>query len=118
MFASYFAGVMVRLILTLTPCVCIAAAIAISSVMESYLKPSAKELKEKTTMPLALKAMISIPVGMVLVLFAWHCAYVTSSSYSSPSVVLAYNDQRGDQVLIDDFREAYYWLRQNVYLFD
>jgi len=38
LFASYFAGVMVRLILTLTPVVCILSAIAFSSMFELYLK--------------------------------------------------------------------------------
>ena len=36
--AVYFAGVMVRLMLTLTPCVCILAAIAFSRLFELYLK--------------------------------------------------------------------------------
>jgi len=38
LFAAYFAGVMVRLILTLTPVVCVLSAIAFSSVFELYLK--------------------------------------------------------------------------------
>jgi dolichyl-diphosphooligosaccharide--protein glycosyltransferase len=38
MFASYFAGVMVRLMLTLTPVVCVLAAIAFSKTFEIYLK--------------------------------------------------------------------------------
>lgn len=37
-FASYFAGVMVRLMLTLTPIVCVLAAIAFSKTFEAYLK--------------------------------------------------------------------------------
>ena len=37
-FASYFAGVMVRLMLTLTPVVCVLAAIAFSKTFEVYLK--------------------------------------------------------------------------------
>lgn len=36
--AVYFAGVMVRLMLTLTPCVCILAAIAFSKLFELYLR--------------------------------------------------------------------------------
>ena len=38
MSATYFAGVMVRLMLTLTPVVCILAAIAFSQLFELYLK--------------------------------------------------------------------------------
>ena len=36
--AIYFAGVMVRLMLTLTPVVCVFAAIAFSHTFENYLK--------------------------------------------------------------------------------
>merc|ERR1712038_1995525 len=36
--AVYFAGVMVRLMLTLTPCVCVLSAIAFSTLFERYLK--------------------------------------------------------------------------------
>jgi len=37
--AVYFAGVMVRLMLTLTPIVCILASIAISRSLDNYMKP-------------------------------------------------------------------------------
>ena len=48
----YFAGVMVRLMLTLTPVVCVLAAIAFSKTFEIYLKddgrkPTQEELEEK-----------------------------------------------------------------------
>ena len=37
--AVYFAGVMVRLMLTLTPIVCVLAAISVSHIMDTFLKP-------------------------------------------------------------------------------
>lgn len=40
--AVYFAGVMVRLMLTLTPVVCMLSAVAFSSVFEHYLGDDAK----------------------------------------------------------------------------
>ena len=49
----YFAGVMVRLMLTLTPVVCILSAIAFSSTLDNYLndaeeiKPTEKSKKKK-----------------------------------------------------------------------
>src|ERR1700753_2033261 len=36
---TYFAGVMVRLMLTLTPCVCVTAAVALSTVLDTYIDP-------------------------------------------------------------------------------
>ena len=38
--AVYFAGVMVRLMLTLTPVVCVLSAVAFSRLLEFYLKVS------------------------------------------------------------------------------
>jgi dolichyl-diphosphooligosaccharide--protein glycosyltransferase len=39
---------------------------------------------------------------------------VTSEAYSSPSIVLAARGAHGDRVIFDDYREAYFWLRQNT----
>ena len=39
---------------------------------------------------------------------------VTSEAYSSPSIVLSARQHDGSRIIFDDFREAYYWLRQNT----
>ena len=39
---------------------------------------------------------------------------VTSEAYSSPSIVLAARQPDGSNMIFDDFREAYYWLRMNT----
>jgi len=167
--ASYFAGVMVRLMLTLTPVVCISAAVALSSVLDTYIDPTEPDTSggskgessiasaaEGTTAATPKKAkkekaaasgaassssvgeLISDIVGVktgqqrqkgifgldtrlavivnacgMLMMFVLHCTWVTSSAYSSPSVVLASHGPNGLNI-IDDFREAYYWLRQNT----
>ena len=142
--ASYFAGVMVRLMLTLTPVVCIAAALAISSILDTYLvaeNPIPKETQangqvtgdsvksatemikdslRSTRIPVLgiysyiSKASVVGAVTTYLLLFVLHCTWVTSNAYSSPSVVLASKLPDGSQHIIDDYREAYYWLRQNT----
>ena len=142
--ASYFAGVMVRLMLTLTPVVCIAAALAISSILDTYLvaeNPIPKDtqsngqatgdgIKSATDMikdslrstrnpvlgiySYISKASVVGAVTTYLLLFVLHCTWVTSNAYSSPSVVLASKLPDGSQHIIDDYREAYYWLRQNT----
>ncbi|GAA5968704.1 hypothetical protein JCM11641_000702 [Rhodosporidiobolus odoratus] len=170
--ASYFAGVMVRLMLTLTPVVCVAAAVAISSIFETFLDPREPDRSpiQDTSTPVqpavpdvdAAAAAIegSTPAGkkgkkaaspatgsgtstyvlkpasprgsrtgifgmdarfipviaftFLSFLFVLHCTWVTSTAYSSPSVVLASRSPDGSQNIIDDFREAYYWLRQNT----
>lgn len=139
---SYFAGVMVRLMLTLTPCVCVAAALAVSHILDNYLVLKSPELpaeaasegaegskkKEKAASPRAFgekapivgvfgygsKAVVSVSMAIYLVMFVFHCTWVTSNAYSSPSVVLASRMPDGSQHIIDDYREAYQWLRQNT----
>lgn len=175
--ASYFAGVMVRLMLTLTPVVCVAAAIAFSTVLDTYINPVEPEVPADEAAPSEVDSAVSDvtnlstptpaskkskkaakdssasstagPLGDLvasvtsgnsgkkgdrtygifgldtrlivifhaigmLVFFVWHCTWVTSNAYSSPSVVLASSNPDGSQHIIDDFREAYYWLRQNT----
>merc|ERR1711939_348310 len=147
--ASYFAGVMVRLMLTLTPVVCVAAAMALSQILDTFLVASSPNEGSKTqangTPPSAnangnladkfsalpdtlrstksplvgiysylSKSLITGAITSYLLLFVLHCTWVTSNAYSSPSVVLASRLPDGSQHIIDDYREAYYWLRQNT----
>ena len=140
--ASYFAGVMVRLMLTLTPVVCVAAALALSHILDTYLsthsptEPATQngstesDSTIKISKPLeSLRSMRNPLIGIYsivsksvvvsmatayLLLFVLHCTWVTSNAYSSPSVVLASRMPDGSQHIIDDYREAYYWLRQNT----
>lgn len=149
--ASYFAGVMVRLMLTLTPIVCVAAAMALSQILDTFLVSTSPEedtstrqangappnangpanLRDKlaAAIPDTLRSTKSPVIGIYsylskslvagaitayLLLFVLHCTWVTSNAYSSPSVVLASRLPDGSQHIIDDYREAYYWLRQNT----
>ena len=136
--ASYFAGVMVRLMLTLTPVVCVSAAVVLSHVLDTYLdirSPSEPEeesnghVKPSKASSSGIKSIRNPLVGIYsviskstitsmvtgfLLLFVSHCTWVTSNAYSSPSVVLASRLPDGSQHIIDDYREAYYWLRQNT----
>ena len=138
--ASYFAGVMVRLMLTLTPVVCVSAAIALSNILDVYLSiktpktptvgaPGVDDKKEKKPRVNILSAGKDSIVGIYskasniaviaafsiyLFVFVLHCTWVTSNAYSSPSVVLASRLPDGSQHIIDDYREAYYWLRKNT----
>jgi len=192
---SYFAGVMVRLMLTLTPIVCIAAAMIVSSLFDLYLDPaqpdsvefgtpsaassiesssspfealdssssasssgsvtgSARKSKKGHSTASSISSVSSVAsvksthstrssvsststaytqapyipaiygsdtrLGLLgaftfmLLLFVLHCTWVTSTAYSSPSVVLASKNPDGSTNIIDDFREAYYWLRMNT----
>ncbi|MBA4843277.1 hypothetical protein H2163_14220, partial [Staphylococcus aureus] len=113
--ASYFAGVMVRLMLTLTPIVCVASAMAFSQILDTYLDAKTPVKTEPTETDAADAAKIAaaavLPDGLrstrkpyigiqsyaskltvvgasavYLMLFVLHCTWVTSNAYSSPSV--------------------------------
>lgn len=163
----YFAGVMVRLILTLTPIVVVLASIAFSHLLKTYINPGANAEAEADTKTKKSKASsndvksteaasadattadtqtdaksepvseeaeklkadketltkqavkqnsytVGIVLTVLLMLFSLHSTHITQSAYSSPSVVLASQQADGSRYIMDDFREAYFWLRQNT----
>ncbi|ORZ40685.1 Oligosaccharyl transferase STT3 subunit-domain-containing protein [Catenaria anguillulae PL171] len=133
--SSYFAGVMVRLMLTLTPIVCVAAGVAVAELMRTFsagvgvFEPTvavafSTNKGSKATASGSgggvrvraweLKYLVALPFMAMLTVFAIHCTWVTSNAYSSPSIVMSSRSHDGSQVIIDDFREAYYWLRKNT----
>lgn len=116
---SYFSGVMVRLMLTLTPVVCVGAAVAMSKYLDTFLKNSEEPTSDKGVSKRGIwspdvRMSAVFPMMFLMSMYMYHCTYVTSMAYSSPSVVLASRNPDGSQQIIDDFREAYYWLRQNT----
>ncbi|KAF7265559.1 catalytic subunit 3B of the oligosaccharyltransferase complex [Rhynchophorus ferrugineus] len=143
--AVYFAGVMVRLMLTLTPVVCILSGVAFSVILELFLREEDSnahteaddddsshtgrrlydkagkvpkvikhESKEQDAIGHNLRSIAGVVFVLLLMLFAVHCTWVTSNAYSSPSIVLASYGSDGSRQILDDFREAYFWLSQNT----
>lgn len=47
----------------------------------------------------------------LLVFYACHCIWVSAEMYSAPSIVLQTRAPDGSKRTLDDFREAYAWLR-------
>ena len=43
-----------------------------------------------------------------------HCTFISSEAYSSPSIVIASTNRDGSRAILDDYREAYYWMRMNT----
>ncbi|XP_067936342.1 dolichyl-diphosphooligosaccharide--protein glycosyltransferase subunit STT3A-like [Watersipora subatra] len=128
----YFAGVMVRLMLVLAPVMCILAGIGVSTTLSLYMKnmdpifgskksePSSKKTSKKTVGELnypfknEVATAVVFTMTLFLITYVFHCTWVTSEAYSSPSIVLSAKSGDGGRVIFDDFREAYYWLRQNT----
>ena len=124
MTSLYFAGVMVRLMLVLAPVMCILSGIGMSSVLNTYLKnldssKTDKKIKKSDSEYYPKKSEIAAVavffLCFFLVTYAFHCTWVTSEAYSSPSIVLSAKSYNGDKIIFDDFREAYYWLRYNTH---
>ncbi|XP_072176036.1 dolichyl-diphosphooligosaccharide--protein glycosyltransferase subunit STT3A-like [Diadema setosum] len=121
----YFSGVMVRLMLVLAPVMCILSGIGISSVLNNYMKnldivkaekKSTKKEYGDNAYPIKneVASAIVLLVTFFLITYTFHCTWVTSEAYSSPSIVLSARAGDGGRIIFDDFREAYYWLRQNT----
>jgi len=128
----YFAGVMVRLMLVLAPVMCILSGIAVSTTLSTYMKnldasqppivkaaaSSGTHLKKKSDHTYPMKNEVAAAVVGILALFlctySFHCTWVTTEAYSSPSIVLAARTGGDGRIIFDDFREAYYWLRHNT----
>ena len=59
-----------------------------------------------------------------LLFYTIHCSFISSEAYSSPSIVIgrfcssfsteASSNRDGTRTILDDYREAYYWMRMNT----
>eukprot|EP00742_Colponemidia_sp_Colp-10_P002221 GILJ01002375.1.p1 GENE.GILJ01002375.1~~GILJ01002375.1.p1 ORF type:complete len:708 (+),score=115.24 GILJ01002375.1:49-2172(+) len=119
----YFAGVMVRLMLVLAPIACVLSAISISATIQNYMQyllpaRGKKRLSSGEDRLSSVDSQVSIVVvlgsAVLLCFYVIHCTWVASEAYSSPSIVLAAKQPDGSRLIFDDFREAYWWLRQNT----
>jgi hypothetical protein len=138
-----------------SPIVVVLAAVGMSHTLRTFLNPAApskaigvqsvSQEEEKQTdsegkseaqdARLVSRALITMLLLFLLSLFVVHSTWVTSTAYSSPSVVLASSvrsffspflnqlfahsftspqNRDGSRNIMDDFREAYFWLRQNT----
>lgn len=43
-----------------------------------------------------------------------HCTWVAAEAYSSPTIIMATKNPDGSKRIIDDYREAYHWIRMNT----
>ncbi|KAK9737641.1 Oligosaccharyl transferase STT3 subunit [Popillia japonica] len=120
----YFAGVMVRLMLVLAPVMCILSGIAVSHLLTKFLKHSetkhthehkkSKKLESNVVLKNEITATYVGITCLLLISYTFHCTWVTSEAYSSPSIVLSARSHDGGRIIFDDFREAYYWLKMNT----
>lgn len=86
---------------------------------EAEIKPTT----EPTAQPKAQQSGLLVkPVALfmivgaivLLIQYVRHAVWAASEAYSSPSIVLSARAGNGERIFFDDYRESYYWLRQNT----
>mmetsp|Transcript_15601 Transcript_15601/g.17989 ORF Transcript_15601/g.17989 Transcript_15601/m.17989 type:complete len:770 (+) Transcript_15601:88-2397(+) len=111
--AAYFSSVMIRLLLVLAPAMCVVGGIGASATVRFFVKSMRGQLKgkyaEKRRAPFEIAIPALILVGYLITTFISHSIQTSADTMSSPSVVLGSRRR-----IIDDYREAYYWLRRNT----
>lgn len=122
---------MVRLMLVLAPVMCVLSGITISHLLSKYIKSVDTSVvssvttaanKEKKSKKLEHQSGVKNEIAIafvalltfMLISYTFHCTWVTSEAYSSPSIVLSARSHDGGRIIFDDFREAYYWLKMNT----
>lgn len=53
-------------------------------------------------------------LGFLTSTYILHSNFTGAEAYASPSIIMSSRDRMGNRHLIDDYREAYYWLRMNT----
>jgi dolichyl-diphosphooligosaccharide---protein glycosyltransferase len=73
-----------------------------------------KNAKKKRYIPTDIAIGVIMFLIWFLTSYVYHSTYMAAEAYSSPSIILASRRNDGSRVIIDDFREAYYWLKMNT----
>lgn len=123
----YFASVMVRLLLVLGPASSIAGGIGVSAIIRtltksirfSFIGTDLEKLKKPkkanfSRVPPEIAFIGLILLGYFMSTYLMHSHFAGAEAYSNPSIILSSKDRFGNRHIIDDFREAYYWLRMNT----
>lgn len=122
-FTIYFSGVMIRLLLVLAPSLCILSGIGLSALItkvkkyitHKFYNENNKYYVKKPRMPIFIGIFIIILIASLIVTTLLHGTIIGSEVYSSPTVILSNrNYENGKINIIDDFRNAYYWIRKNT----
>ena len=59
-------------------------------------------------------ASVLLVIYAMFLFYVIHCTFISSEAYSSPSIVIATTARDGSRTILDDYREAYYWMRMNT----
>ena len=61
-------------------------------------------------------AAVGLMTFLVLILCnqVYHSTLLAAEAYSSPSIIMSHRTHNDERLIIDDYRESYYWLKQNT----
>lgn len=119
---TYFSSVMIRLMLVSGPSCCVLGGIGVSYILRKISDSIKNEFRKIVGIAQNTgKKYVSIEfalIGLVLICLAccktiFHGTWAAAEAYSHPSIIMAYN-HGNRRVIVDDYREAYSWLRQNT----
>ena len=117
----YFSCVMIRLVLIVAPAIVLVAAVAVGWIVRKATKAirvaltGASQRKKGTHLPVEVAVVVIVVTLWMLWNYILHSNLYSAEVLSSPSIVLSSGNQvDGTRHIIDDFREAYYWLKQNT----
>lgn len=74
-------------------------------------KKGDQKQNKKRRIPADVAVVVIFFMIYILSSYIFHSTYIAAEAYSSPSIILASRRNDGSRVIIDDFREAYYWLK-------
>ena len=118
--AVYFASVMIRLLLVLAPAACIVGGIGVSRTIRFFTKSirlsilGDKKGKQSKRVPVEIAVLGLLFLAYMMSTYVLHSNFTGAEAYASPSIIMSSKDRFGNRHIIDDYREAYYWLRMNT----
>jgi dolichyl-diphosphooligosaccharide--protein glycosyltransferase len=62
-------------------------------------------------MPFDAAILVVIFLLVTVCNYVYHGNMLASEAYSSPSIIMSSRRNDGSRYIIDDYREAYYWLK-------
>jgi dolichyl-diphosphooligosaccharide--protein glycosyltransferase len=128
-FTVYFSCAMNRLVIVFAPSICILAGIAVAKIVSSATKSIRYALTGSAAVPDTrrpagrARRLLPVDVSVLLLLLVYaflksyigHSTLMSQEQLSSPTFIISTGSVKdGDRYIFDDFRETYYWLRQNT----
>ena len=68
----------------------------------------------KSRIPKDVSIVLLAGIVFAILFYLVHCIYMAADLFSSPTIVMRSRGAYGQSYVIDDYREAYSWLRENA----